>query len=142
LTDKIRYLSMEKEFKNIEKILSRLQGLQENHLESFDKKDLPDLEKQSVERNIEVEKLMKSVSDFVKITENKNSENTESMIHILNDRITTLLEQNKALETKVHLFRDGIKNEMKQVATGRKVIQSYQSSTAVSNNPNVISITN
>ena len=133
---------MEKEFKNIKEILNRLQGLQENHLESFDKKALPDLEKQSVERNIEVEKLMKSVSDFVKITENKNSENTESMIHILNDRITTLLEQNKALETKVHLFRDGIKNEMKQVATGRKVIQSYQSSTAVSNNPNVISITN
>jgi len=133
---------MEKEFKNIEDILNRLQGLQKNHLESFDKKVLPDLEKQSVERNIEVEKLMKNVSCFIKTAENKNSENAESMIHTLNDRITTLLEQNKALETKVHLFRDGIKNEMKQVAKGRKVIQSYQSSTAVSNNPNVISITN
>ena len=133
---------MEKEFKKIEAILNRLHDLQKDHIESFNAKALPDLEQQSQERNIEVENLMKSVNNFVKIAESKNNAQAESMVVNLNNRITTLLEQNKALETKVHLFRDGIKNEMKQVARGRKVIQSYQSSAAVSNNPNVISITN
>ena len=133
---------MEKEFKKIEAILNRLHDLQKDHIESFNAKALPDLEQQSQERQIEVEVLMKSVAGFVKTAENKSNAEAESMVVNLNKRITALLEQNKALETKVNLFKDGIKNEMKQVAKGRKVIQSYQSSAAVLNNPNVISITN
>jgi len=136
------YLNMEKEFKKIQETINRLYDLQTDHLEAFKKKPVPDLEKQSAERSNEVAKLMKSVNGFVKMAENKSGTTTESMLLSLNGKISTLLDQNKALETKVHEFRNGIKKSMKQISKGKQVIGSYRSSTAVSNNPRVISVTN
>ena len=133
---------MEKEFKKIQETINRLYDLQKDHLEALKKKPIPDLEKQSAERSNEVAKLMKSVNEFVKMAENESGTTTESMLLSLNSRISTLLDQNKALETKVHDFRNGIKKSMKQISKGKQVIGSYRSSMAVSNNPRVISVTN
>lgn len=134
---------MEKEFKKVEDTLMRLQDLHKNHMESFDQKVLPDLEKQSKNREVEVGMLVKSVSKLVKLVENQTGkgESTKAMILNLNNRVTTLLEQNKMLETKVSAFRDQLKKSMNQVSKGKSSISSYRSSTAVSNNPRVISIT-
>lgn len=133
---------METEFKQVEETISRLHDLQADHLEAFDEKSLPDLEKQSEERKNEVAKLMKSVSEFVKTAAEKNGAATESMLLSLNSRITTLLEQNRAIEIKVQDFRNSVKKGMRQVSKGKQVLGSYRSSAAVSNNPRVISVTN
>ncbi len=134
---------MEKEFLKVEETLNRLQDLHKSHIESFDQKILPDLEKQSKNREIEVGILIKSVSKLVKLAANQTGEggNTESMILGLNDRVTNLLEQNKVLRTKVSALRDQLKKGMSQVSKGKKAISSYRSSEAVSNTPRVISIT-
>jgi predicted nucleic acid-binding Zn-ribbon protein len=134
---------MEKEFKKVEETLNRLQALHKDHIESFDQEVLPDLSQQSEIREIEVGMLVKNVKKLIVLAENQTGEgvNTKSMILRLNDRVTTLLEQNKTLETKVSSFRDQLKNSMNQVSKGKKAISSYRSSTAVSNNPKVISIT-
>jgi exopolyphosphatase/pppGpp-phosphohydrolase len=134
--------NMEKEFYKIHETINRLYALQTGHLEAFKKKPIPDLEKQSAERGDEVVRLVKSVNKFVKMARNKQGVATESMLLSLNNKITTLLEQNKALETKVKDFRDRIKKNMKQVSKGKQVIGSYRSSNLVSNNPRVISVTN
>lgn len=131
---------MEKEFKGVEETLKRLHELQENQLASFSEKAVPDLETQSSERNIEVGKLMKSLSDFMKLAENENGAATECMLTVLNNHVTILLEQNKALETKVKNFRDDIQKNMNQVSKGKKVIGSYRSSAAILNTPKVISL--
>ncbi len=133
---------MEKEFKKVEETLNRLDDLHRTHMESFDKDFLPDLEKQSADRAVEVETLVKRIGGLVKIAQTQTRADTESMMLTLNDRVTILLEQNKALRTKVHTSRDCIKNNLKQISKGKKVISSYRSSAAVSNNPRVLSITN
>ena len=133
---------MKKTLKKVEETLNRLDDLHKAHMKSFDKEVLPDLEKQSADRAIEVDRLMKRVEGLVKLSQMQTRENTESIIITLNERVTILLEQNKALITKVHASRDRIKNNMKQISKGKKVISSYRSSAAVSNNPRVLSITN
>ncbi len=133
---------MENEFKQIENTLNRLYYLQTNHLDAFDKNELPDLEKQSRERSREVDTLMRRITGFIKTAEKTNNTNTESMLVSLNNQITSLLEQNRALETKVKTFRDEIKNSMKRVSKGKQVIGSYKSSASALNNPKAISLTN
>ncbi len=133
---------MEKKLKKVEETLNRLDDLNRTHMESFDKKVLPDLEKQSAERAIEVDRLVKRIGGLVKLSQTQTRVATESMMLGLNDRMTILLEQNKALRTKVKASRDLIGNNLKQISKGKKVISSYRSSAAVSNNPRVLSITN
>lgn len=132
---------MEKEFKKVKVILNRLQDLHASHLAAFDKADLPDLEKQSAQRNIEVEKLMKSVGKLATLAQIKNTAEAESILVFLNDRIIELLEQNNALEIKATEVKNNIKNNMKQISKGTKVIGSYRSSKAASYEPRVINIT-
>ena len=133
---------MKKNFKAVEETLNRLYHLQADHLASFDKQALPDLEQQSAEREIEVSRLMRNVNTLVKQLETETGAETESMLFFLKDRVTGLLEQNSALELKAHAVRDNIKNRMKQVSKGTSVIGSYRSSAAAAHTPKVISITN
>ncbi len=133
---------MEKKFTKVEETLNRLDDLHRTHMESFDREVLPDLEKQSAERAVEVDRLMKRVGGLIKLAQTQTMTSTESMMLTINDRVTILLEQNKALRTKVQASRDGIEDNLKQISKGKKVISSYRSSAAVSNNPRVLSITN
>ena len=133
---------MEKKLQRVEETLNRLDDLHRTHMESFDREVLPDLEKQSAERAVEVDRLMKRVGGLIKLAQTQTRTSTESMMLGLNDRVTILLEQNKALRTKVQASRDGIGDNLKQISKGKKVISSYRSSAAVSNNPRVLSITN
>lgn len=133
---------MEKILKKVERTLHRLQDLHKIHMKSFDQEALPDLERQSQDRDIEMGVLMKSISTLLELAKNETGENTKSMLHALTEKMDPLLEQNKVLETRVSAFRDQLKKEMKQVSKGRNVISSYRSSTAASTKPRVISITN
>lgn len=143
MTDKRRYfINMKKKLKAVEDTLNRLYDLQADHLASFDKQDLPDLEQQSAERGIEVSRLIRNVDTLVKQLKAETGTETESMLFFLKDRVTGLLEQNRALEVKVHAVRDNIKNRMKQVSKGTSVIGSYRSSAVAAYTPKVISITN
>ena len=132
--------------------MNRLYDLHECHTVSFNQQDLQDLAKQSYDREMEVGlliKRVKRVSKLIELSEEHTSEaqtgdkiDTHSILLSLNDRVTVLLEQNKALTTKVAAYRDTLKKGMKQISKGKKAIHSYRSSQAVSNNPKVISITN
>jgi len=133
---------MEKQIEKIEESLKRLHDLHKDHMASFDQKALPDLEKQSYDREIEMGLLIKRIGKLLELSETRKNGDRGSIFHRLNDRITLLLEQNKALTTKVTAYRDTLKNGMKQISKGKKAIHSYRSSQAVSNNPKVISITN
>jgi hypothetical protein len=135
---------MEKIIKRIDEALNRLQNLHKHHMESFDQKSLPDLQRQSENREIEVSVLMASVKELVTLAEIQTGEGVdiESIMNRFYERVATLLEQNKALETRVSAFREQLRNNMKQVSKGKNAIGSYRSSTVVSNSPRVISITN
>ncbi|SDT85710.1 hypothetical protein [Desulfobacula phenolica] len=133
---------MEKKFKAVEATLDRLNDLQAIHLASFDSQDLPDLEQQSAERDTEVAQLMRDINILVEQVDIKNEVETKSRFLFFNDLITGLLEQNKALETKIHAIRNNLKNSMKHVSKGKNVIGSYRSSAAVNYKPKVISISN
>ena len=90
-------IDMDKEFKNVEGILSRLDDLHKNHIKSFDHEGLPDLEKQTETREIEVGLLIKSIRKLVTLAKDQTGEraNTESLLLKINNRVTILLEQNK-----------------------------------------------
>ncbi|EIM64666.1 hypothetical protein [Desulfobacter postgatei] len=133
---------MKKNFKAVEDTLNRLYDIQADHLASFDKQALPDLEQQSAERDIEVSRLIRNVDILVKQQQIETGAETESMVFFLNNRVTKLLEQNRALQVKVHAVRDNIKNRMKQLSKGTSVIGSYRSSATAASKAKVISITN
>ena len=133
---------MEEKYKQVENTISILRDLQENHLASFTKNSLPDLENQSVERNIVVAQLIKNVKELVLMLGNKHDMATEDLLQNINHQVTHLLEQNKALVAKVTAFKTDIKAKMGQVSKGKKTISCYRSSTAISNTPKVISISN
>ena len=133
---------MKKKFKAVEDTLNRLYDLQADQLASFDKQALPDLEQQSAERDIEVSRLIRNVNTLIKQLKAETGSEAESMLFFLKDRVTGLLEQNRALEVKVHAVRDNIKDGMKQVSKGTSVLGAYRSSAAAAYTPKVISITN
>ncbi len=138
---------MQKEFKKIKLIIDRLQALQLNHIESFNKNgQAPDIEQQSFDREKEFDNLKKKINIFNNMAQAELAENTqsqtESMLIFIKDKITTLIEQNAALETKVKEYKNNIKNSMKKISNGRQLIGSYGSSAKITNNPKVISITN
>lgn len=132
---------MEKELKKVEATINALYDLHQIHMASFDNEILPDLEKQSKDRELEVRTLVKCITRLIQTAEKETRTDVKSIILGLNERVTGLLEQNKALQKKVIVFRDELKERMNQVSKGKKVIGSYRSSAAVSNNPKVISIT-
>lgn len=132
---------MEKEFKQIKETLKRLDELHMNHLESFNSDSIPDLEKQSAERETEVNILKKSISHFLTMAEIEPHTDAKSMMLFLNSRVTTLLEKNNALEVKVLTYREKIRNSMKHISKGKQAIGSYGSSAALLNQPKVISLT-
>lgn len=133
---------MEKNLKKVEETLNRLEDLHRTHMESFDRDILPDLEKQSAERAVEVDRLMKRVGGLAKLAQTQTRATTESMMLTLNERVTILLEQNMVLRTKVKASRGRIENTLKQISKGKKAIGAYRSSVVVLNNPRVLSITN
>lgn len=133
---------MEDKYMQVADTISRLRDLQEKHLASFTKDSLPDLEKQSVERNIVVAQLMKTVKELVLLAENKHDMVAENLLQNISHQVTHLLEQNKTLAVKVTAFKTDIKTKMGQVSKGKKTISRYRSSTAISNRPKVISISN
>jgi chaperonin cofactor prefoldin len=134
---------MEKEFNKIKTVIDQLSDLQLNHIESFDQQGvLPDLETQSSERETGFDNLKKKINAFNKMAQNNNSTQAQPMLVFINNRITTLLDQNKILEAKVKQYKDNIKSAMKKISKGKHVIGSYGSSANIAGNPRVISITN
>ncbi len=142
---------MQKEFNNIKMIIDRLQELQLSHISSFNKKgQLPDIEKQSFDREKAFNNLRKKITVFNTMaqvehaaqTQPQIESQTESMLILIKDKITTLIEQNTTLETKIKEYRNNIKTSMKKISNGRQVIASYRSSTKITNNPKVINVTN
>ena len=138
---------MQKDFNKIELIIDRLQRLQLDHIESFNKKgDTPDIEQQSFDREKEFNNLKNRINNFNNRaqveTDAQVKAQIESMLVTIKNKIATLIEQNTTLETKVKEYRDKIKDSMKKISTGKKVIGSYGSSAKITNNPKVISITN
>lgn len=135
---------METELKKLEASINEFEKLQEKHLDALTDEDkLPDLEEQTLERNIGITNLMETVSGFIKKAESQNHINTKSKILFFSNRITTLLDQNKVIETKVKNIRAQLKNKMTHISKGKKIISSYRSSSAeTSIKPRVLSITN
>jgi len=133
---------MQDKFEKIKHTLKHLYQLQKRHLETFTGENLLDVENQSDERAREFDGLMNRVNDFIKAAKEEKTEDTESMLIFLNDSITALLEQNRAIETKVRGLKDSMEKDMKKLSRGKKAIGSYRSNTASSADPLVISITN
>jgi len=126
---------METTFKHIKGIMDRLQNLYTEHLLSFDKEKMPDLDRQTADRTLEMDRLMKEIKDFVKRVESPEGQrnDTESMLRCFNDRISIIREQNSALELKVTALKKGLKKEMARVSKGKQVIGAYRSPAARTN---------
>ncbi len=133
---------MKKGFHHINATLIRLEKIQANHIESFNTEILPDLEHQMIERNEAFRILKKDVGKFLKDTGPGKEADTESMMYIFIERINTLITQNKALEKKVIAHRNGLRESMKRMSIGKKIIGSYGSPSSVSNRPRAINFTN
>jgi hypothetical protein len=133
---------MENKFNKINSTLDRFYDLQANHIKSFNSASLPDMEKQSMEQNKEIVKILESIDAFIKMLSGTEEPGAESMLISLNHRITNILEQNEVLVTRVTVFKENLKSNMKKISKGKQAIGSYRSSAAASNNPKVLSVTN
>lgn len=134
LIQDVQIMGINKRVMEFTKMLNRLNKLQENHINSFKEELMPDLEKQSAERNRAMEKIKKQFNIVKEITEF----NDDKTILFFNSQISTLIEQNKILEKEIRYHRDCIKKSMKKIAAGKKVLTSYGLSGTYSNSPKVM----
>lgn len=115
--------------------------IHEQHINAFDHELLPDLEAQSHERALAVERLENKITSFIKIVQGQQTPETdEGMISFI-DRISALLQQNRILESKVRCHKEGIERSMKTISVGKKVLHSYGSPSFGLNRPKIISYT-
>ncbi len=130
------------EFQHINNTLKKLDKMQASHIKSFDTELMPDLELQLIERNEGFNKLKQSVKKFIDDAGLDNNADKESMAAVFIGHISTLISQNKVLEAKVRVHRDGLKASMKKILRGKQVIDSYGSPSSVLNRPRAINLTN
>ena len=135
-------MTMTIEYKKISQTIEDLAKIQEKQIDSFDCELLPDIKQQCVERNRAIGNLVKKINIFSKrISEQQTGENPEGHengVIILINRISALLEQNRTLENKVRIYKDGIEQSLKRISTGKKTIKLYGSPASVLNRPRVI----
>ena len=132
---------MNGEYQKIISLADHLEMIQESHIQSFSRELLPDLETQSMERNLAVGRLEKRIRAFLQNPENHPPLEVDDIMIDLKTRVSTLLKQNRTLEKQVRSHRDEMENSMKRLASGRKVFFSYGSPKSSSNMPRVISVT-
>jgi hypothetical protein len=131
-------MTMTIEYKKISQIIDDLDTVQEKHIDSFDCELLPDIETQCIERNLAIGDLVKKIAAFSNsISEHQTEDGQEGVISLIK-RISTLLKQNKTLENKVRIHKDGIEQSLKRLSTGKKIIKLYGSPPSVLNRPRVI----
>ncbi|MFO7752543.1 MAG: hypothetical protein R6V41_05435 [Desulfobacteraceae bacterium] len=130
---------MEQQYQKVNKAMNSLFEIQDRHMASFSGDTLPDLENQSAERKEAMNHLQDQVNAFISAVEKDTGSEAQSMMQFFNQRITTLLEQNRTIENRVKAVKDSIGKSMKQLSKGRKGLQSYRPpSLSVQNRPRVI----
>lgn len=129
---------MEEEYHNVNKAIDQLFEIQDRHMASFTGDTLPDLEYQSQERKEAMARLQREVDAFAFQAEADGGSEAQSMMQFFNNRISTLLDQNRSIESRVQAVKDHIGDGMKQIKKGKRGIQSYNVSSSVRNRPRVI----
>jgi hypothetical protein len=132
---------MKKKFQDIKDAFDKLEKIQLDHIDSFDRELMPDLECQTLERTKEFDLLKESVTQWINRDEPGNDANTESMVHYFIERIHILLNQNEALEKKVRVHKDHLQQSLKNLSRGKQAIGAYGSPSSVTNRPRAINIT-
>ena len=105
------------------KQLEALSQMQKDHLAAFEADLLPDLEQQSVERKKAFDKFKIAFQQF---TEDiyKHDLETSPEIRIMVERclddVNALIDQNRMLKIRVTEFRNGLKESMINITTGKK----------------------
>ncbi len=133
---------MNKEAQIIADNLNQLIKLQAGHIESFEKKLMPDLETQLAKRKKEFDKLKTTISRFIAQNEIVKDADTESMIIFFIDRINILMSQNKMLTRKVKIHKNGLRKSLTKISKGKKVMNSYGKLSPILNKPRAINVTN
>jgi hypothetical protein len=136
------FIMMEDRYNRVDSALRQLEDIQAKHVMDFDNMLMPDLETQNEERDRAVAVIKKEVDRFVASAGQNPTDETESMIKLLGDRIRVLLRQNEILKSKVNSHRDRLRESMKGVVKGKHAIGAYGSPAHVLNRPRAISLTN
>ncbi len=128
-------------YETITRTLDELDHIHDRHITSFDQELLPDLENQSNERALAIERLQKKINLFIKIAQDQQTRETDEGMKSFINRISVLLKQNRALESKVKSHKAGLERSMKNISTGKKMLSSYGSPSLAFNKPKIISYT-
>ena len=132
---------MSQEFTKVKNALSRLERIQEEHIESFHVQLLPDLEAQTAKRREAFEALICCMEKFF-IRASEEDEHTASMVLSISKQVERLQRQNIILKERVETHREDLRARMKHIVKGRRVIKSYRPPSYIVNRPRAISLTN
>lgn len=136
---------MEHEFHNLSNAILFMDELQAKHIEAFQAELLPDLERQTLERNQAFESLTSSLQRFQKrigLAEDAQANQAEKMILAISEHITRLQQQNRMLVDKVEAYRADLQARMRGMTKGRQAIKSYGPPSSFTKRSRVISLTN
>ncbi len=129
---------MEQAFKQVNDILTKLDEMHADHINSFDSQLLPDIEQQMIERDESFTELKATMDRLLGHMETMENLDDIPDIHDILAHIHLLMQQNKILSTAVQGHKQVLEKSMKKVAKGKHVINAYGSPLSQRNQPKVI----
>ena len=122
--------------------LEKLDVLYAEQIRSFDAQVLPDFKTQIENRKKAFDILKQHVADILPAMKNQDIvENHDAMAEIIN-HLKLLAQQNKTLKGRVEAVKEGLKTNMAQLNTGRKVINAYRAPQSVRDRSRALNIRN
>ncbi len=126
----------------VQTLLTRLDEMQQAHIDSFDTSLLPDLEAQISEREQGFFKLQQAMSELMPRLQASDELKAHPAVQDILDRIRGLLHQNQVLVSRVTAHRDGLKASLNRISAGKNALHGYGSSVSHRNRSAVLTFRN
>jgi len=129
------------EFEHIKQRLVRLEELHLSHMDSFAHDSAADIDDRMIEQGYEFSDLKEDMALFLSEIHQADLPQIEPMIREVESMIMILIHQNKNLQSIIQNHQSAIKNNLKAMNRGRKVMKAYGSSALAPQKPKILSIT-
>ncbi len=136
-------MNIQQAYYRVIQIMDEIHILQENHIQSFDRELLPDMEKHCQERQRFFDRFLMESNVLLSHLETLQDQNmAKEIVEHVNNGISRLLSQNDILSKKTMEHRSRIQASLNQLSRGKTAMDSYGTPAYIKNRPHAIYVTN
>lgn len=110
----------------INQLFTDYEEMQTRHIRSYAEDLNPDIEKQNFERDKIFENLKNDLTNVLHMINNKNTDNNRTEVaHACQERIQSLLDQDRLLMDRLIHYREGLIRHLKKMGHGKRALKGY-----------------